>query len=429
MKTMSLNPTNARPLKIGYIMQANAADMFTVSGPQLHVSAVVQGLQKRGHQVRMVAIQQKQILWTDDLQNWRPGEFRWSKSPLFRLFERPLRGTQRRLHLPYFRLFDSYRFSDACVSALAGYDILYERDGIMSYGGLIAAHRLGVPIVLEINGDLVEEWQQIGIQWSKMQERIVHFITRHTYRQSTHLVAVGETIRQRLIQRWGLAPSHVSVVTNGAEIDLFLSPASETASTRARYGIGEGPVIIFTGSFQPWHGVDLILEGFRQLADAMPQAQMVFVGDGQLRPELAQNVKALGLEQRIVFTGRVPHTEVARLLHLADVAVIYQRTSAAEIVETPLKLFEYMAAGKAIIAPAVPNMQRILTDGVSGVLIPPDNPPALARAIMMLLGAPELRNSLGQVARQEAIEKHSWSRAVSELESILYCLIDRPRNE
>jgi glycosyltransferase involved in cell wall biosynthesis len=411
------NPCSARKLKIGYIMQVNAVDMSTVSGPQLHVKAVFERLKERGHQMRLVAIQQEKTQWSDDAQNWYPSTFDFSTRPPFRVTEKLVRGVQSRLQLPFWRFFDSVRFSDACVAAYQDFDLLYERDGMMCYGGLIAARRLGVPLVIEVNGDLVEEWRQLGIQMSKAQWATVHLITRQFYKSVSHIVAVGDTIKQRLIQRWGLAADSISVVRNGAEIDLFLNTPIQP-DTRSRFGLGPGPIIMFTGSFQPWHGVDLILEGFRTIAAAMPEAQMVFVGDGGLRPELEQKVDAYGLRARTFFTGRVSHQDVVHLLRVADVATIYHRAEAAEIVETPLKLFEYMAASKAIIAPAVLNMQRILTDNVHARLVPPDQPAALAEAVIALLRAPQLRAALGEAARHEAVTKHSWDRAVNELETL-----------
>jgi glycogen(starch) synthase len=411
-------------LNIGYIMQANAVDMSIVSGPQLHVEAVVKGLDKRGHNVRMVAIQKGNTLWTDDLLDWHRAEFGFSESKSFHVVESVVRGLQSRLRFPFFRLFDSYRFSDACVSAFTGFDILYERDSTISYGGLMAARRMGIPLVLEVNGDLIEEWEHLGLHFSKGQRAIVHLITRQLYRRASHIVTVGETIRRHLIRRWGLNPKQVSVVTNGADVELF-HRINGAERVKKRYSLGLGPVIIFVGGFQPWHGVELILDGFAKIVTTKLDAKMVFVGDGPLYADLQGQVQARRLSTSVILTGRLEHNEVVKLINIADIAVIYHRGSAAEIVETPLKLFEYMAAGKAILAPAVPNMERILTDRVNALLVPPEDPAALAHAMVELLENRHLRISLGECAKKEAIEKHSWDRAVCELESILFRVLSK----
>lgn len=415
-----------KALKIGYLMQADSVQMSTISGPQLHVKAVVQGLKQRGHQVRLVAIQNGQIQWTDDTVNWYPTEFGYSESRSFRRIESVLRGIQSRLHLPFLRLFDSYRFSDACVAALAGYDILYERYGILSYGGLIAARRLGIPLIFEINGDLLEEYVQLGLQLSRPQWAILHLATRVMYNKAARLVPVSEILEQGIVQRWGIDPKKVNVIPNGADIDKFIY-ANGATGTQLRHQIGDGPVIIFVGSFEPWHGVDLLLDAFASLVSSKPEARLVLVGDGRLRSEMESRVASLDLRDRVIFTGMIDHSEVASLLKTADIAVIYHRGTKAETALSPLKLFEYMAAGKAIVAPAVSNIERLLTHRVTGLLIPPGNPEALANALVELLENEQLRSTLGKAARQQAIDKHSWTRTISELEVIMYELVDGRR--
>jgi len=414
-------------MKIGYLMQADAVDMSKVSGPQLHVEAIVQRLKKRGHLVRMVASHNGQIVWSDDLVQWKPAVLGFSDIRTFRIFESVLRGLQNRLGLPFLRLFDSYRFSDACVSALIGYDVLYERYGMISYGGLIAAKRLGIPCVYEINGDLIEEYHQLGIHLSNAQWAVIKFITKLMMRQVDHIVAVGETIKNRYVCRWQLDNSHISVVTNGFDVEHFIK-SKKQEDIRSRYLINNGHVVIYVGSFQPWHGVDLILEAFSQLLITKTETNLILVGNGPLRSEIEKRVKALSLENSVYFTGTVPHSDVASLLNIADVAVIYHRNSAAEIVETPLKLFEYMAAGKAIVAPSVKNMERVLTHRVTGLLVPPDDPRALAISINELLEDSQLRTALGQAAREQALQKHSWDRAAFEIETILNELIPKKRS-
>jgi len=405
-------------LKIGYLMQADSVPMDMVSGPQLHVKAVVQGLQQRGHEVRTVAIQHRQIQWSDDLANWQPAQFRRSESRAFRIAERAIRGIQSRLQLPFFRLFDSFRFSDACVAALAGRDVLYERCGILSYGGLIAARRLRIPLVLELNGDLLREYQELGIQLSATQWHVINRITRSMYRRADRLVAVSENLRQALIRDWHLDPEKVATVPNGADVEMFACPDRRDGA-RSRYGIKDGPLVILVCSFEPWHGVDLLLDAYAALASRSSRINLVLVGDGRLRPAMERKAADLHLGHRVVFTGKVAQADVASLLGVADVAVVCQRGSEAEAALSPLKLFEYMAAGKAIVAAGAPGIERIISDRVNGLLVPAGDPPALARAVAELIDNDALRGALGRAARKQALEKHSWARTAEQLESVL----------
>jgi len=405
-------------LKIGYLMQADSVPMDVVSGPQLHVKAIVRGLQRRGHEVRTVAIQHEKIQWSDDLVNWQPAQFQQSESRAFMTVESAIRGVQSRLQLPFFRLFDSFRYSDACVAALEGYDVLYERCGILSYGGLIAARRLGVPLVLELNGDLLKEYHDLGTELSAAQWHMIHAITRSMYRRADRLVAVSENLREALIRDWRLDREKVLAVANGADIELFMCPGNSDA-VRSRWGINGGPVVILVCSFEPWHGVDLLLEAFARLASRNTKIKLVLAGDGRLRPVMERRVEDLRLTRQVVFTGKIEQAEVASLLGIADVAVISQHGSQAEAALSPLKLFEYMAAGKAIVAAGATGIERVISNGVNGILVPAGDAPALAEAISAVLENEQLRASLGQAARQQAIEKHSWARTVERLESLL----------
>lgn len=405
-------------------MQADSVDMSQTSGPQLHVKAVVEGFKRRGHLVRTVAIQQERTatVWSDDLVQWHPAVFGPSMSPWFRAPESALRAIQSRLRLPFLRLFDSYRFSDACVSALAGYDVLYERFGLLSYGGLIAAKRLRLPLVYELNGDLVEEYRQLGIRLSTAQWAVIHFATSRMLAQADHVVTVSEPLRERVIRRWQVNPARVTCVANGADIELFAGAQVPEESRQPGLHNDES-WIVFVGGFQPWHGIDLLVDAFNIVAQGKEGAKLVLIGDGPARPATEKQVTSLNLSDRVFFTGNIAHADVAALLKKSQVAVLNPRASAMARSLCPLKLFEYMAAGKAIVAPAIPEIAQYVTHTLNALLVPPDDELALAEALLQLLSDERLRTELGSNAKQQAVDRHSWAHTVAELESIMHALL------
>ncbi|MHB1415262.1 MAG: glycosyltransferase family 4 protein [Chloroflexota bacterium] len=421
---------NQSALRIGYIMQADAVDMSATSGPQLHVKAVVEGLKQRGHDVRLVAIQGGRTLWTDDLVNWQPGVYGLSMSPQFRIPERLVRRLQSELRLPFIRIFDSYRFSDACVSALKGFDVLYERFGLMSYGGLIAAKRLGVPIVYEVNGDLIAEWFTQGIRLSRVQWAAIRYISGQMLKRADCVITVSEKLKKQTISRWNVDPSKVRAIPNGADVGLFKAASGADPGllgrVTSRYPLNGGPMITFVGGFYPWHGIDLLLDAFCLVSGVNHTAKLLLVGDGPVRQEMESMAESLGIRDQVIFTGMIPHEEVAALLSVSDIAVVNPRSSAPTRSQSPLKLFEYMAAGKAIVAPATVEMNAILSDGVNGYLVPPDDRAALGQALLELLADAQLRSKLGQAAEQQAIARHSWDSTVADLETVLHGLVPRP---
>lgn len=411
------------PLKIGYLRQIDTIDLTGVSATALHMKAVISGLARRGHQVRTVTLPDGAYRWSDDLQQWHDAGLGWMGQRPFQLLESGIRRLQTTLKAPYLNLFDSARYAQAVRGALTGFDVLFERYWLMNYGGLLAANRLGVPLVLEVNGDIVEEYEQLGIELSSAQWAVIRAINRRLFAGAAHVITVSEPLRQRTIDRWRLDPAKVTAVDNGADVDLFANPQGVPAA-RARYGLTDAPAIMFVGTFKPWHGLDLLLAAFRLAAAAHPTARLVLVGDGPLRAEMAQTVAAWGLADRVVMTGVVPHADVAPLLGAADVAVLSPRVSGASISQSPLKLFEYMAAGKAVIAPAMPNVERVLQHGRNGLLVPPNDAPALSAAMLQLLQDAPLRQALGQAAQAQALARHSWAATAARIESILYASLD-----
>jgi glycosyltransferase involved in cell wall biosynthesis len=416
--TARITSLAGRPLKVGYIWQYEAAKMSPMSATALHIRAVIRGLERRGHCVRHVRIQNGIPHWSDDLETWQPIETGTTPSPAARLFESTVRGLQSRLGLPYLRYFDSVRFARACVTALRACDLLYERFWILGYGGALASRKLHLPLFYEVNGDIVAEYAQLGIELPEGHWPAIHFVTRCMFAQASHVVTVSANLRERVIERWGLKPGKVAAIPNGANIDLFARTDLD-GSVLEKYGLSHHvPYVVFTGSFKPWHGLDLLVEAFQHIAQANRCVQLVLVGDGPLLPDLRKQVEALQLSHRVVFTGRLEQTEVAAILSKADVAVLNLRMSPAALSQSPLKLFEYMAAGKAIVAPAISNLQQILAHRSTAMLVPPDSGEAAAGAVVELLQDDGLRARLGAAARQQALDRHSWDSTVAALEAV-----------
>jgi glycosyltransferase involved in cell wall biosynthesis len=412
-------------LRIGYLWQYKNVDFSKHIGPTIHKLAIINGLRNRGHRVRVVTAPQTQHQWSDDLESWQDAKGSLSQTLLFRGVESPVRRLQSLLQAPYFNFFDSVRYADACSSVLKGFDILYERYFLHNYGGLFAARRMGVPLVLELNGNTLEEYEQLGIELSKAQWAILRLLTRQIYAHADHLVAVTERLREQTIEQWQVDPAKITTIQNGTYIHPLLNRAQKM-DIRARYGLGDKPLVMFVGGFQPWHGIDRLVDAFARVPARNKEARLVLVGDGPCRSAIEAQVDRLQIRDHVLFTGNVAHEDVSALLNTADIGVLSHPPSTAAMSGSPMKLFEYMAAGNAIVATALPNIEIILTHGSTGLIVPPNNLEAMADAICTLLSDDKLRTTLGQRARQEAIDSHSWDNTVAKVERLLYGLCKRP---
>jgi glycosyltransferase involved in cell wall biosynthesis len=401
-------------------MQNGAPDLSTTSGPQLHVTAVIRGLQKLGHPVRTVAIQKPGLVWSDDLAKWNAPFFGFTEYKMYRLFQSGVRRLQTELKLPFIGIFDSLRYADACAHLLHGYHLLFERQGYMGYGGLLAARRLGIPLVIEMNGNIVREIDEIGIRMTPLQRKIGRWLTCRTLRGADHIVAVSAALKRDLVADLGLPEEKISVVLNGVDVKLFSKPYNQQ-QIRAQYRIGAGPAIAFVGSFQPWHGVDLLVSSFKLLQDRFPAVQLILMGDGAGRGTVEKQIADLALHDRVIMTGRLNQEEVAGLLTSADVLVAPYPLVHTNIVGTPLKLLEYMAAGRAIVASTAP-LHEVIIDGTTGIRVAPASAEALAEGIARLLDDAELRTRLGAAAQRQA-QRYSWDGVAEQLRNIFVTVL------
>jgi glycosyltransferase involved in cell wall biosynthesis len=397
---------------IGYLLQNGAPDLATVSGPQLHTRAVIEGLRRRGHEVRIVAIQRGSLVASTDAGGWYPprASVRRRSAPDF--LESAVRRVQSELRLPFLGLFDSLRFGRACVECLNGCDLLYERHGYLGYGGLFAARRLGVPHVLELNGNIVKEVDEIGVPMSRVQRGIGRSITARTLRETDHVVVVSDALRAAVTGSMGIAADKVSTVLNGVDFDLFAAPRDRSAVCE-RFGIRARQVVVFTGSFQPWHGVELLVEAFGLVRQSFPDVHLMLVGDGVGRSAVERALESSGFQGSVSLLGKLEQVDVADILSVADVLVAPYPFLHSDIVGTPLKLLEYMAAGRPVVASTAP-IHEIVRDGVTGLRIAPADPRALADGIGRVLASPPLAESLGAHAR-EAARDYSWTAVVERL--------------
>jgi len=217
---------------------------------------------------------------------------------------------------------------------------------------------------------------------------------------------------------WNVAPEKVVVFPNGVDVDRFTPDLESAASVRRTLQTEGGPSIVFVGGFYPWHDVNTLLAAFALVVTDVPSARLVLVGDGAARPAAGRRVTELGLQDRVIFTGAVPHAEVPAMLAAADVAVAPYGGTSGDFWLSPLKVLEYMAAGTAVVTTRLGQLAQVVSNGVNGLLVPPGDPVALATALGRLLGDDAFRAALGRRAREDAVQRHSWAFYASRLEGL-----------
>lgn len=286
---------------------------------------------------------------------------------------------------------------------------LYQRYSPESYAGARLAKRRGVPFVLEYNGS--EVW--IARHWGRPMryERLAARIELANLHAADLISVVSRAIGEDLVAR-GVPGEKILVNPNGVDPDRY-NPAVDGEEVRRRYHLGTATVIGFIGTFERWHGAELLCEAFGKLLQCHPayrsNVKLLLVGDGPRLPACRDVLVRMGAIDSAVFAGRTQQHEGALHLAACDVLVSPHVPNAdgTPFFGSPTKLFEYMAAGRSIVASDLDQIAEVLNRDTA-ILVPPGDSGALSQALAALVANPELRGRLGGAARAAVVASHSW---------------------
>ena len=419
-------------MNIAHFYQEASIKFHEPQAAQIHIYHTMRGLQRAGHKVSLLALQGRQVLCTPDLQVFKSderaishyGQLEWSGTAVFKGLESGIRRLQSELHFPYLALFDSYRMAEAGSINLKGYDLIHERFNLLALGGAWASKKLGVPFVLEVNADLLEQRRFKGIQERGLRRLFAIWATRVCFRTAAQIICISPRLKEHLQAKWNIEASKLTTLPCAADVEAF-KPDYNSETVRKSLGLTTEPVVIWVGGFYPWHDLSLLLESFTLILQRRPDARLVLVGDGETRSSIQDTVTKAGMRHAVIMTGKIAHSEVPEMLSIADVAVVPSTPLTAGIggTGTPLKLFEYMASGKAIVATALNEAADVIRHGHDGLLVEPGDVKKFVESTLKLIDDPKERRRLGQNAREQAVKQFSWEHYTRKLEEIYLSVV------
>ncbi len=264
-----------------------------------------------------------------------------------------------------------------------GVDILLTYFADSSYFGVPIARLVGVPRVVRTRFNL-GHWQDTGGRW------MARLLNRFA---DAFVVNCGACRRSMIEDEWA-RPGSIATIPNGIEPDRFQSIPDLEPTRRADRPLRVGMV----ANLRPVKAPELLVEAAAELRIQYPDAGFLLAGQGDLQSPLERRIAELNLSETVHLVG--PVSDVPGFLEGIDVAVLTSRSEGQ-----PNAVLEYMAAGRAIVATAVGGTPDLIEDGTSGLLVPPDDRPALVRALGRLLGDAELASRLGHAARQSVRDR------------------------
>lgn len=280
-------------------------------------------------------------------------------------------------------------------------DIIYERAHYLNLTGINAAKNHGVHHILELNSPLVDE--RIYFGGRTFYYRKAKTIEKMQLEQTSMAVVVSTALREYFESEYGIDKEKMLVVPNGINPEHVNIDREKQSDVVTRFDLTGKVVIGFVGSFFKWHGLDILMKAFSSLRQTEHYAVLLIVGDGAIRKELEQLKRELNLNDCVHFTGSVPYEEVYSYIDIMDITVLPD----SNWYGSPVKLFEYGASGKPIIAPDKGPVRDVMRDGIDGLLISPSKTDLLSK-LKLLIHNQDLQKKIGNNFRQKIYRKYTW---------------------
>jgi glycosyltransferase involved in cell wall biosynthesis len=379
-------------MRIAYVSADQGVPVFGTNGSSAHVRAVLRAFLARGASIDLFASR---------FDGRAPADLAMVRVRALPSVPRDMPQARReRLAL------DANDALREQLEVAGPFDLVYERQSLWSAAGMEQARDWGVPGLLEVNAPLLEETARYR---TLVDHEAARRQRRRTFAAASALLAVSPGVARHLAG-FAEAAGRVHVVPNGVDPCRF-------APGRAERRPGEPVRIGFLGSLRPWHGVDGLIDAVAILFGRGLRVRLLVVGKGPEQERLEARARALGMAEAVEWTGAVPEAAVPGELARMDIAVAPYPASPA-FYFSPLKLFEYMAAGLPIVTTNVGDLATIIEHDRTGLVCPPDDPAAMADALAALAGDPARRRDLGCAARETAERRHSWEAVAGRILAI-----------
>lgn len=384
-------------MKILYHHRTRAAD-----GQYVHIAELTAALASLGHELVMVG----------------PGD-----GEPRRMDAGTAAGASLRARLPCW-LYEALEFGYSAIALWRLWracrqhrpDAIYERYNLFCPAGVWLKRLTGLPLAMEINAPLMEERSSHG---GLRLKRLARWTENAAWRGADICLPVTDVLGE-YIAAAGVPSGRIHTVPNGVS-GAFADGPADGAKVRRRFGLNGKLVLGFTGFVRPWHAMD---RAIRLLADGRlpPNAHLLIVGDGPALSDLRALAVSLNVTEMVTFAGVAQRAEMPSFVAAFDIALQPYAVPYA----SPLKLFEYMALGKAVVAPAQANIQEILTHGRDALLFDPEDADGFAASIVRLAGDQALRQRLGEAGRETLQARNlTWRRNAERVTALLEQAVER----
>jgi len=293
-------------------------------------------------------------------------------------------------------------------------DIIHAHSPVLNaFPAIRVGRQLGIPVAYEIRAF----WEDAAVDHGTTREgslryRISRRLETCAIRMADHVFTICEGLRSDIAAR-GIPSEKITVIPNAVDVDSFAPDGAPDEMLKAQLGLSGCTVVGFIGSFYAYEGLDLLLDAFPLILFQLPDVRILLVGGGPQEEALKAQAQRLGIADKVVFAGRVPHVEVQRYYDLVDVLAYPRHSMRLTELVTPLKPLEAMAQGRLLVASDVGGHRELIRDGETGMLFHAGSATSLAATIMKLMAKSEYWPEIRASGRQFVEQERTWQRSVA----------------
>lgn len=258
-----------------------------------------------------------------------------------------------------------------------------------------------------------------GFDVGSLRKKVYTFLDHFTERFVDRFIVVSEALRNRMISQHGIPPEKVIKIYNGIEIECYTPDSGNKFRNKIlnEYGLDKDTILIGAIGRLVWQkGFEYLIRAIPTITKECPEVKFLIVGEGPLRKELVALSRELGVNEEVIFPGF--RSDIADILAAVDLLAVPSLLEGF-----PMVTLEAMAMAKPIVATNIDGITEQMTDGVNGILVPPEDPVALATAVIRLLGDRKSAQQMGMAARGKVEREFSVERMVSETEKVYMALL------
>lgn len=297
--------------------------------------------------------------------------------------------------------------------------VLHAHSSVLNaYPTLRVGKRLGIPVVYEVRAF----WEDAAVNHGtttqgSLRYKLIRAMETRAMQRAAHVFTICEGLRRDILSR-GIHSDKVTVIPNAVDIDAFKPGAEADAALKARLGLQGCSVVGFIGSFYAYEGLDVLLCAMPGMLRTLPNLRLLLVGGGPQESALKAQCHRLGIEAKVIFTGRVPHDQVAAHYDLIDVLAYPRHAMRLTELVTPLKPLEAMAQGRIFVASDVGGHKELISPWQADILFKAGSAEALAKLVLTLFEARNTWPALRAAGRLYVEKERNWAASVARYKRV-----------